>query len=428
MVQILENNPSFGQQIGRALGEQGGKFASNFAEDLALKKRGIDVSGLTGYARDVAIKEGMKRSALIEQGRRTLEPQGGQTGIAPTQGAQPAIGARAQEQTLPPSRQTAGQRPQGGTSKIIIPPEQIESVASQRAHAKLNRGLPTDLQTEIGLIQQENANVSQYQGYQKQIGEQAATELEKVYKRATPEELAYFRRKGETLATQGLSQAQIDRELARESRNFTNQLKKLDETQGARARHKIGQFLKGTSRTSEQRRKEIQTAAKPLLDAGLYESVRNRLHSNGYGPEETEALISDLGEQSKKSLSDFNAPIAPKGDIYKYKYKGGKKEAVSPTEDPTYRTYAANPQGQQEFSQNLQKTLQSDPNANLLLLRKAYEDKGVDWNTFKQEFDSLLESGQIQLNDDQMNMSEYLQEPPLHRLDKILSEFNFIGR
>jgi hypothetical protein len=428
MVQILENNPTFSQQLGRALGEQTGKFASNFAEDMALKKRGVDVAGLTGYARDVAIKEGIKRAALIEQGRRTLGPQGGtaQTqgskAIQPTQAAQPAAGA------MPTSRQPSSQRPQGGTSKIIIPPEQIEAEAARRGTEKLNRGVPTDLQSEIALIQQENANVSQYQGYQKTIGDQAEAELGKVYKRATPEESAYFRRKGEGLATQGLSQAQIDRELARDARNFTNQLKKLDETPGARARHKVGQAFKGTGRTDEQRRREIQAAAKPLLDEGLYESVRNRLHSNGYGPEETESLISDLSEQAKKSLSDFNAPAAPKDKNFKYKYKEGKKEALQATQDPTYRTYANNPQGQQEFAQNLQKTLQSDPNTNLLLLRKAYEDKGVDWNTFKQEFDSLLESGQIQLNDDQMNMSEYLQEPPLDRLDKLLADFNFIGR
>ena len=139
-------------------------------------------------------------------------------------------------------------------------------------------------------------------------------------------------------------------------------------------------------------------------------------------------MISDLGEQTKKSLSEFNAPSAPKEKNLKYKYKEGKKEALPATQDPTYRTYANNPEGQKEFAQNLQKTLQSDPNTNLLLLRKAYEDKGVDWNTFKQEFDSFLESGQIQLNDNQMNMSKYLQEPPLDRLDKLLADFNFIGR
>ena len=87
----------------------------------------------------------------------------------------------------------------------------------------------------------------------------------KFYKRATPEESAYFRRKGEGLATQGLSQAQIDRELARDARNFTNQLKKLDETPGARARHKVGQAFKGTGRTDEQRRREIHGSCKASI-------------------------------------------------------------------------------------------------------------------------------------------------------------------
>ena len=416
MIQILDSNPSFSQQLGAQLGKAGGTVAQQLAEDAVLKRKGIDVSGLTGYARDVAIKEGVKRAALIGEGRRSLGPQGATPGSLPNQGIKPVQGQQAQPGTQPTSRQQASPI---GQSKIIIPPEQLEAVATQRAREKLNRGQPTDLQTEIGLIQQENANTAQYKQYQEQLGNQAEEELLKAYKSAKPEEIASFRRKGEELATQGLSESQIKKQLAIDSRKYANEVKNLRNVQGARAHHKAGQFFSGTGRSDEERKKSIRTAAKPFLDRGEHSVVRNQLSSKGYGPEEIESIISDLSEQTKKSLNDFQNVKQP------FSSKLGIK---SGTQDPTYRAFKNNPEGQQKFGQSLQETLQKDPNANLLLLRKAYEDKGVDWNSFKTEFDNLMEGGQFQPNDEQSKMLDYIQEPPLDRLERMLADLNWWGR
>lgn len=421
MIQILDSNPSFSQQLGAQLGKATGTVAQQLAEDAVLKRKGIDVSGLTGYARDVAIKEGIKRAALVGQGRRTLEPQGAMQGAAPTSGVQPVQGQQAQPGAQPSPRQIqAPAQQQRGTSKDIVPPEQLEAVATQRAHAKLNRGVPTDLQTEIGLIQQENSNVAQYKQYQEQLGNLAEEEFGKAYKSAKPEEIASFRRKGEELATQGLSEAQVKKQLAIEARKYANEVKTLRNVQGNRFYHKPGQIITGTSRSDEERKKSIRTAAKPFLDRGEYSVVRNELSKKGYGPEETEEIISNLSEQTKKSLNDFQKIPAPPKRVSTMK--------GNDVQDPSYRTFATNPEGQQKFGQNLQSTLEKDPNTNLLLLRKAYQDKGVDWNAFKSELDNLLESGQWQPNDEQSKMLEYIQEPPLNILETMLHEMNIIGR
>ena len=421
MVQILDSNPSFSQQLGAQLGKAGGTIAQQLAEDVMLKNKGVDVSGLTGYARDVAIKEGIKRAALIGQGRRELSVQGGTPGTMQTPGIQPVEGNQSQPGTAPSPRQIqAPPQQQRGVSKDIIPPEQIEAVAAQRAHAKLNRGVPTDLQTERGLIQQENANVAQYKQYQEQLGNLAEEEFTKAYKSAKPEEVASFRRKGEELATQGLSEAQVKKQLAIEARKYANEVKNLRNIQGNRFYHKPGQIISGTSRSDEERRKSIRTAAKPFLDRGEYSVVRNELSKKGYGPEETEEIISNLSEQTKKSLNDFQNVPAPLKKVSTM--KGGD------VNDPSYRAFANNPEGQKKFGQNLQSTLEKDPNSNLLLLRKAYQDKGVDCNAFKSELDNMLESGQWQPNDEQSKMLEYIQEPPLNILESLLHEMNIIGR
>jgi hypothetical protein len=425
MVQVLESNPSFGQQLGRALGEQGGKFASQFAEDMALKRHGIDVTGLTGYARDVGIKEQMKRAAMIEQGRRTLTPQGGTAQTQGTMGAQPVQGNQPTPGQMPPSRKPSQERPLGGTSKIIIPPEQIEAEATRRATEKLNRGVATDLQTEVGLIHQDNANVAQYQEYQTQTGNEAVEALEKYYPGANEQQKDSFRKIGEQAALMGLSRGETKAYLTQESRRFSNELRNLEKVQGARARHKIGQAIKGTLKSTEERDRATRAAIKPFLDRGDYTTVRDELSRKGYGPEEIESYVSTLSEPIKKTMGGFNGPKEPSFLEKKRRQLPGVAEGVT---DPTFRSYRNDPEGQKQFATNLQQTLQSDPNVNLILLRKAYEDKGVDWSTFKDEFDNLINGGQFSPTDDQINMLDKLQEPPLDRLDKILSNFNLIGR
>lgn len=414
MVQVLESNPTFAQQIGRATGGVLGKGAAEVAENLALKQRGIDVSGLSGYARDVAIKEGTKRAMMLQQGQRTLAPAGGQQPTPATQGIQPVSGTPAEPGQQPVTQAITG------TEKRFIPPEQIEQEAIRRGQAKISRGEPTDLQTEVGLIQQENANVAQHEQRQQQYGDFAQEEFEKAFSSAKPEEIASFRRKGEEYAKMGLAPSQVQKQLAKDARVYANEVKRLRNVPGVRMHAKVHQFYTGTGEKDEARKQTIRRAAQPFLDRGEHSVVRNNLSSKGYGPEEIESIISDLSEQTKKSLNEF-------GNVKPSLLNRAVKREVG-VEDPSYRAFKNNPEGQQKFATSLQDTLQKDPNANLLLLRKAYEDKGVDWNTFKNEFNNIIENGQFSPNDEQSKMLEYIDEPPLNRLEKIMADLNWWGR
>ena len=80
------------------------------------------------------------------------------------------------------------------------------------------------------------------------------------------------------------------------------------------------------------------------------------------------------------------------------------------------------------FAENLGQVLQNDPSANLILLRKAYEDRGVDWNSFKDVIDQMTLNGQFKPDPEQIKAMELLDNPPLDRLDAILHHFKFTGR
>jgi len=414
MVQILDSNPSFSQQLGAQLGKAGGTIAQQLAEDSILRKHGVDVAGLTGYARDVKIKEGIKRAALIGEGRRGLDPLGATPGNTQTPGIQSVQGQQAQPGTQPTSRQQMNQpiqQAQGQESKYV-PPEQIKSLANRNAHEKLNRGIPTTIDAEVGLIEQDNARLAQHQARQEVAGAKARDALSKVYPDATDEQQAILARKAEQYITQGLSVGEQDRRMAVDAKNMKNQVSSIEKALPPKRFYTVAkEKLLGTGRSAEKTRESIRLKLKPLLDDAQFDTARTLLKNRGYGPEEAEAIVSNLSNETKKNLQGFE-PI--------------KKGAFH--DDPSYRAFKEGSPEAQKFGQNLQQTMQADPATNLILLRKEYEDRGVDWRSFKDQLDNLQSQDVFKPNDDQMKQIDLLDQPPLDRLDVLLHNFGFKGR
>jgi hypothetical protein len=82
----------------------------------------------------------------------------------------------------------------------------------------------------------------------------------------------------------------------------------------------------------------------------------------------------------------------------------------------------------ENISDGIRNLFEKDPGVSIVLARKAFEDKGYDWRLFKDAFNDLVQSEQIDLNDDQRNQLNYLDSPPLSSLEKILHGLNLVGR
>ena len=163
----------------------------------------------------------------------------------------------------------------------------------------------------------------------------------------------------------------------------------------------------------------------PLLKEGLYDESRNLLNDLGYHTEETEEFIADLGENAVKSLNllpkiEKNSPVEQEHGKFGYTTPSGKSSFTS--------IMQYSPEMKEKIENNLHQVLSSDPSTNLILLRKAYENKGVDWEGFKDALNNLILKGSVKLNADQLNFLDKLEEPPLNKLDKILFHFGQIGR
>ncbi len=454
-IQIIKGK-SFGSDFGRALGEglgKGGMEGLNLGqENAAIKKNyGLDLAGVNDpntrqqlIADQLAFGRKMKQAEATQNIRYTPEqmqdfvnenrPQQNQLpSFKAGEGKEPRSFNLGREESFgqkeQPSFSHAAQPETQGKKRQVLTPDQIREEGLRIAKEQTSRGIPTtapqgyeiakDINNENKIYNSEvEKDIDQIVRSQEKYGLAAAEELSKLYPEASGEHIALARRWGEEAVNEGHSkESDIARVIAQKTKQFKNTIANVKKSVPApRLGERAKQAVLGTSRLAEKSRDDIRVKLSPLLREGLYDTARNLLSELGYHPEERESIITDLGENAKKSLAQFPSL---KKDI-KYKPTGNFTDSSF---DSSF-----SPEQIEKVSSNMKDILKSDPSTNLILLRKAYEDKGVDWQTFKDSLNDMIQSGEITLNDDQFNHLDLLDYPPLDRLDTILHGMGLIGR
>lgn len=310
-----------------------------------------------------------------------------------------------------------------GRKRTVLDPDQVRMEGNRIAQEQTASGIPTTaiegyeiargINDENKIYNQEvEKDIEQIKKNQLEAGASAIKELNDLYPEATAEHNALVQRWGEEAAEKGYAkQSEIQREIALKVKNFKNTIANVKEgIKAPRIGTKLAESLLGESVSDEERRNGIKVKLKPLLDQGLYDTARNLLSQLNFGPEERESIISNLGENAKKTLSTLP------------KFKSGR--ATDYSED--FQT--TNPEEIQRFQGNLNEVLQNDPTVNLILLRKAYEDKNIGWSDFKEAFNKAVFENDFKPTPEQLNQMNYLEYPPLNRLDKLLYNLGLIGR
>lgn len=375
-----------------------------------------------------------------------MTPESRQQMMDQIQGYQMPQFGQAQGQTQPqqqnqfypsnqPGQGAPGNLPQAATSGMkqpVLSNSDLIKKSKPLAKEMTAAGIPTTPAQAYEILKGQNedtieSNKLVEQERKERVGEQRTygtlgeEAIQKVFPEATPEQVAYFKRKGEDFAGQNKSEADIQRALATEAKNFKNMISKVKNSiPPARSYNRAYQSAMGTSRENEKRQADARIKVEPLLKEGLYDTARNLLADVGYYPEEREGIVSSLGENTVKSINQM-----PR--IWNEKEMGilerqGRK--FQPNPRPNYT-----PEKQEIFTQNLAQTLQNDPATNLILLRRKYEDdKGVDWQLYKDSLNELISTGQFKPNADQFNQLDSLEQPPLDLLGKILYGIGIGGR
>lgn len=386
MVQILPEVPSFGKQFAQSLGGGLGAGISNaadFATQLAKAKAKLD----------------FERKIMSEQAEATV-PKSEREDVVPD-GKSGSI----------PSQDLAG----GEESNALLNAKQQRQLAAQMVKERARTANPVTYEQALSLVRQQNAARAEERSIKEAFGTQAENILSSVYPDASPRMLQTFAKKFENAGFESLSPEQIKKRITSEAYKVKNQVNAIRKSlPPPRAFTKIKEAALGTSQSRKNAESKIKKLIDPLLKEGLFEETEQLLMEKGYAPEETANLITSLGQGSRQALADF--PEIKKGRFRKAAEEAGFLEE------------RLNENEQQIFKENLKQALKNDPAANLLLLRRSYEDKGVDWKSFEEALSELQGEG-VELNENQQrDFNNYIDQPPLDRLGKFLHGLNLIGR
>lgn len=462
--QIIPEQPSTGQRFAKAFGaaaQAAGKGLNQYQlekrENQAIKDEyGLDLSGV----RDPQTRQ-MMLADRLQYGRKLKQAQAARNvnyGLQdeyvdenvrepgedfnveefiqkPTRKSLPKFLEKDKQQlpetsTFGPRTQT-GNRPEPQTRqrlKRILEPEEVMKEAQRIQAESSSQGDPMRIEQAYNIANTQNEERRKYntnveadrekrRTNQKTYGNLAVENLKNVLPERTKEQEAYFQKIGENVSGEFKSEADINRYLSKEAVKFKNTLANVKKSiPNPNTFNKVKLNFLGADRKFDKVRNDARLKLDPLLKEGLFDTARNLLSEAGYGPVITESIIADLGEGSKKAVGSFT-PI--KRD--KISGIGGWTETVLPS--PTYEPYT--PEQQEQISDSIRQAVTSEPSVNLLLLREAYDQRGVDWQEFKDNINYLVGSGEMELNDEQFKMLDKLDYPSEDVLQKLIRFFGF---
>ncbi len=310
----------------------------------------------------------------------------------------------------------------------VIDPVDVDRLGAQYAEQARQNGNPISDEQGALIIGQRNTQNIQHNNYvdsqetaqrarQAHYGEIGKAAIGDVYKDVSKDVLDIFQKEGQSLYDEGYDEAEISKRLNEKAAKIRNDVVSLEGRHKARsnARSYIGSFL-GTSKSQEKNIEDMRGAVKPLLDEGLYDVTRQILGNLEYEREEIESIVSNLGEGSKKELSSFPDLKKRRGgwDPLNFEQK--------------FDHTPLNENQQQQLDQSILNVFENDPSTNLILLRKAYEDKGVRWDEFSDSLKKGIASGKIKLNDEQQRATKDIDEPPMKFLHALFHTIGLKGR
>lgn len=443
MIPMLQINkkPTFVDRLNAGV-SQGVQHLADYQsiarENEAIKKRtGLDLAGIQDpatrqqlLANELKYEMARKKAQADQNANLTSDQTTQQGQMQPQQEVKntPSLkGAKAREKapfksTLLPQQQTTGElRP-------VLNPLELNEEAKRLQRYYNEQNIPMQLEEARQMVKDINEDNKLY-NYETKLENRDLTEYKEKYGAlgkekilnymadATPDIQEYFAKRGEEIAEEkNLSPADAEKRLTKEVIKFKNDIENIKSHLPARrAYNNIQSDLLGTSVKAETERASLRADLKPILEKGFYGLARTLLEDRGYYPEERETILSSLGETASKQVAQLP-------EMKKTLFLSNPKSSYTPYEE------RYTPQQEQQIRKTIRDTLKADPATNLLLFRKALEDKNVDHEIFLDEISKMEYEGEFEYNEEQQTVKDLLKQPPLDRLQKILYGLNLRGR
>lgn len=437
--------PTTGQMFGQAFSNVGAGLGQNISQALVgqqekqkLNQLGFDINGINDpNLKSLILQDQMTRGRKLRQSEIAA---GVENQMNPTQGQALQQGGAAAGQAGSGAA-GGGNLPQpetAGTKEQVLSPTQV--VQQGRKRAMLTRNAGGQMTDEEGIAQERTRNderrqynqdveadVKQRVGSQRDYGNQAEAQLLKYFPDAPPDIIAAERKFAEEAAGRSQSEADINREIAEHTTQMKNVVANVKNAANAPTiEENLQRSMLGNDRKRQDSINDMRLKLDPLLKNGHYDTARALLAAKNWSPESIESIISDLGEGSRKAIATM--PEMKKYEKPPVKVSFGLNPKVNKEKMAKNRMAADElaEENRKVFTNSLQQAFKTDPSANLVLLRKAYMEKGVDYRMFKNALNDMIFNGTLELNDDQFKQLDPLDEPPYNQLEKLMKAGNII--
>lgn len=410
---IIPERPSFGKEVAQSLGrgiEQGIGDISSLSRQIALEKakRGLDI-------RQNLASLGMQQeqNLPVDQMQQFAQPSQGMQQISPQAQLQSPLGMR----------DTAGDLPR---TKRLLTSDEILNETRRRVQQAAAQGIPLDPSLVRDQLIKENELIQGDIKTRAQYTKMADDYLTKAYPNASDEMRAAFERLAENVAFEGKPESQVKKELAAQASQFaqiSRNVKQVYKRQTGLSL--LNKMFQGSAAGLDRQITALKKQVQPLLNMGLYDEARAIVKEAGFGSEETEMALSSLNDTSLstiKKLPEFikkpSAETIIRAATPLTAYTNARKK--------TDLYDRLDPQQYETFKSNLDKVLEEDPNANLILLRMEYMKKGVDWKSFEDAAQDALRDKTLSRK--QQEEMALLSQPPLGLLDQLLYKAGLRGK
>lgn len=422
---ILPERKSFGAELAGSLGETAGRFLpqelSQQLENAALKKQGFNLAGV----RDPTMRQQLAQMQM-QRMQRLAE---GMVKEGLSRKPQPPV---VPPQVIKPDATPSATKPDATLEEIN---ERIASKQQSEIERQVAEAQAFGIVPDVGLIRERQTKYGDIfqDALLKTGGTVLAPRLDSLGNpllddkgkpilenvgdpTAYSEELkAIARELGQNAYSSGKDEQTIRREATQLANRIANAKDQAQKILAPSIKREIQEFFKGNlSRTSEKKLiASASSAIKPFVEIGAAGEAREYLARAGWNPEQIESIIqkasgTGFSESTRNVLATL--PQFQQPEMVKF---GPRKGEVYGAKQLPESAYPA-------VQEALFSILESDPNANLILLRKEFEKKGVDWQTFKQAVDEAVVQKRINNRSKAYQYAEkVLTKPPLSILDTI---------
>lgn len=279
-------------------------------------------------------------------------------------------------------------------------------IYTQREKEQLIANAPLLLRSQIAdSLEQRNAAAKEERALATSFGEIGDRTLTSVYPNATPEQRTKFRNRMLNYYQQGLSEEQAALRVAKDAKEVADSASSIEQSVESLRKQpikKLGSIVAGRFVPTTGLVNTLKQQVRPLLQSGDYDLARKLLKPLDLSASSIESIIGqDLSKEVLQAITDAR---------------------YETTKDELGQTL---PKDQSQFKNSLLNVFRTDPNVNLILLRKQYEQANkADWNSFRDAVTELANDGSIRLSPDQLNQLTVLKMPEIDLAEKALQKFS----